>query len=54
MSLDTIMEDNVYEKIWSMLSAGDKKVLTAIAKNGTRLTLPRFEVFINNINAIMY
>jgi len=34
---DSIMEDFVYEKIWSELSSGDKKVLSAIAKNGGRM-----------------
>ena len=31
---DECMEDFVYEKIWSELSAGDKKVILAITKNG--------------------
>ncbi len=91
VDFDSIMEDNVYEKIWSMLSTGDRSVLIAIAQNGgslktkeilaetgnssssystyrnrlsksglidtseygtAKLTLPRFEVFINNISAM--
>ena len=31
---DGMMEDFVYEKIWSELSEGDKKVIQAISKNG--------------------
>ena len=88
---DTIMEDNVYEKIWSSLSNGDKQVMAAIARNGGRMrtkeiilstnnssstysayrdrlsksglidvseygfarfTLPRIEVFINNVSRL--
>ena len=34
---DSIMEENVYEKIWSGLSHGDKKILKAIALNGGKM-----------------
>ena len=34
---DSMMEDFVYEKIWSELSAGDRKVILALAKNGGKM-----------------
>ena len=34
---DVMLEDFVYEKIWSELSKGDKNVLSIIAKNGGRI-----------------
>ena len=35
---DTMLEDFVYEKIWSELSAYDRKVISALALNGKMKT----------------
>ena len=35
---DVYMEDNVYEKIWSGLSEGDKQIIGILAKNGKMKT----------------
>ena len=48
---DSMMEDFVYDKIWSELSEGDKKVLAAIAKNGGRMKTKEVQIETGNTSS---
>jgi Cdc6-like AAA superfamily ATPase len=48
---DSMMEDFVYEKIWSELSEGDKKVLSAIARNNGRMKTSEVQAATGNTSS---